>query len=240
MIFAEKDDTKGVYKIAELLMYAVEVTPNPSFPLFCSHPFTSSVQIPKLIKGSPQFDKMYDLTKKEDFREWAQSVLNILKNQNIKGIFCQVDKPYRLAFLKYSKEYLTRETFSELFGEAWVISENPNGDVNVNLKELVVWYKNADKRYLMSKEDFAVWESLPDTITVYRGVGVGRKPNGLSWTQNKEKAEWFAHRFDRNGKVGYIQKAVISKSEAFAYFNSRGEEEIVVNTQSIKDKIIKL
>lgn len=56
-----------------------------------------------------------------------------------------------------------------------------------------------------------------------------RNPHGLSWTTDYSKAEWFAHRYDTGSEEGYILKADISRSNILAYFDSRGESEVVVN-----------
>lgn len=151
-----------------------------------------------------------------------------------------MNKPYRLAFLKYIFPYLTKKTFSELFGEIWVESENPNDDINVSLRELVLWFRNADKKALMGEDDYKTWENLPETMELYRGVGVGRKQYGLSWTSNKEKAKWFAHRFDTVDDIGYVQKVIVPRKDMLAYFQSRGEEEVVVDTFKIKKNIEKI
>jgi hypothetical protein len=47
----------------------------------------------------------------------------------------------------------------------------------------------------------------------------------LSWTLDRERAEWFANRFDQKGIV--IEKA-IGKEEIVAYFSGRGDQEIIV------------
>ena len=109
-------------------------------------------------------------------------------------------------------------------------SENPNGDVNVSLRTFVKWFRRADKKLLMTDEDYKVYRDLPSTFRVYRGVAVGRNPKGLSWTRNLSTAEWFAKRFDTKDKKGFIQTAVISRSDALAYFNTRGEDEIVADS----------
>lgn len=236
-MFASVDDIKGVRDTAKLLCRAVEIKPHPTVPFLCSHPYTQNTSFPVWESGSNAPARILELTNPKDYEEWEKMVFEKVDNMSIGGVFALTDKPYRLTLLKYIKEYLTRETFSELFGEAWVMTENPNGDVNCSLAELARWFKQADKRKLMDEKEFAVWEQLPEEFVVYRGVAVGRKPMGLSWTRNIETAKWFASRFDRNGKVGYVQKATIKKKFAYAYFNGRGEDEVVVDSAKIKEFI---
>ena len=238
MTFSETDNQKEVYNIAKLLMDAVPITPNERIPVFCSHPFTDFIYTPQI--NNNKIDKTWNLTNQEDFEEWRTAILQRLEQSEIRSMFYITSKAYRLTFLKYAQPYLTKQTFSELFGDIWVTSENPNDDVNVSLRELVNWFRNTDKKFLMDEKGYATWEALPETMELYRGVGISRKQYGLSWTTNLEKAEWFAHRFDREGQYGYVQKAIVSKKDMLACFQSREEEEVVVDTFKIKKMIEKV
>ena len=105
------------------------------------------------------------------------------------------------------------------------MSENPNNDVNVPLKEMVKHFKYCDKSHLMTADELDVYNSMPDEFDVYRGVSIGRVKEGFSWTRDKEKALWFANRFGK----GYLLKAHVKKTDVFAYYNRRDEDEYVVN-----------
>ena len=150
-------------------------------------------------------------------------------------MFNYIRKQYKLTFLRDTKQYLSSKDFANLFREAWITSENPNDDVNVKIRTLVSWYKNSNKKYLMEEDDFNVYNNLEDEFTIYRGVGINRNPKGLSWTMNKEKAQWFANRFGGNG---YIETAKINKKDVLAYFNSRGEEEIVADVYKLNISVL--
>lgn len=65
-------------------------------------------------------------------------------------------------------------------------------------------------------------------------------PDGLSWTENLSTAIWFASRFNTDKDKGYIQKAVIDKSRALAYFNTRDEDELVVDTTGLQYEILEI
>ena len=229
-------DLQAVKQVAKSLFNVVPVEPHPKFgAIVLSHPFTESgiVIFPSKKNSEP---KMTDITEnKEDFEEWKQWCFSRIDNApSIHKVFSLVCKAYRLTFLKFAKPYIDKEEFSELFAEAWVNSENPNMDVNVSLKEATKWFKEADKKHLMDKDEYKVWEELPEKFVVYRGVGENRTPHGLSWTTHRETAEWFANRWN---KKGYVEKANIEKKHALAYFNGRGEDEVVVDVFAIKDRI---
>ena len=82
----------------------------------------------------------------------------------------------------------------------------------------------------MEEGDYKRYLSLPDELTVYRGV----KPKGevlaLSWTLSKKKAEWFANRFQSDGTV---YRAKIPREHVLAYFNCRSEQEVVLNYRKL-------
>lgn len=139
-----------------------------------------------------------------------------------------IRESYQLGFLKNIVSALSQTDLSQLLSMIWVNIENPNQDINASVSEIVRWFKKADKQSLMNQEDYEVYCNLSECFSVYRGVAVGRNPNGLSWTRNLNRAEWFAHRFDRKEQQGYVRDATIFKRDVLAYFNTRGEEEIVV------------
>jgi hypothetical protein len=121
-----------------------------------------------------------------------------------------------------------------VIGDAWSDSENIWKFSN---DWLMLWQTKSRKRHLvMDKEDLAVWRSLPDRLTIYRGVGSENDWDaeeeciwGLSWSLDRQQAVWFAHRSASGRKCPFIATASIRKRHCFAYFDGRKESEIVVN-----------
>ena len=75
--------------------------------------------------------------------------------------------------------------------------------------------------------------ALPERVTVYRGVNAYSEPSGLSWTLDRERAEWFARRFperpDYPGLVfSYVITGRVLRGRIIALFNARQESEVVV------------
>ena len=155
------------------------------------------------------------------------------EESSVHGIWWMIQKAYRLLFFKHINAYLSQDDYGYLLRDAWVASENPNGDPNVDIPLIVSWFRNADKRVLMSRSDYEIWQELPNRFIAYRGVAVGRVEKGLSWTRSLQTAYWFAHRFDGTDK-GYILKTEVQKRKALAFFNNRGEDEVVLCTRGLK------
>ena len=76
----------------------------------------------------------------------------------------------------------------------------------------------------MTEDERKVLSNLPDFITIYRGYTPGKNKQGISWTLDKDKANWFANRFSSNGKV---RRKQISKRDVFAFLDGRNEKEII-------------
>lgn len=196
------------------------------------HPFIHSCVL--YIDGE-YFDIISNPEKLNDYIKYMEKQID---DSDLVKVYMLVKKAYRLSFLKYCEPYLSEKDLAEYFADAWVSSENPNQDANCPIHYLVKMFKKCDKKHLMTEEDYKVYESLPDIFPIYRGVAVGRNPKGLSWTQNKKTAQWFAHRFDKKDKKGYTQKAMAKKEDVLAYFNTRGEDEIVYNSNKLQISIL--
>ena len=193
-------------------------------PVICvHHPFISSC----ILFINNEFVNIIE--NPEKLQEYNEYIEEEIDDSNLYEVYCLLRAPYRLVFLKYCKSFLSSKDLAQLFADAWVSTENPNQDVNCSISYLTKMFKKCDKKYLMTEEDYKVYEQLPETITLYRGVAVGRNPDGLSWTKNISTAKWFAHRFDTEDNTGYIQMTVAKKKDILAYFNTRNEDEIVYN-----------
>jgi len=81
----------------------------------------------------------------------------------------------------------------------------------------------------MSDEARAMFDSLPDVVTVYRGCDEAFK-DGVSWTTNRERAEYFAAggRYVRPSRPVIVTGRIEKYSPHFYYCdNTRREAEIV-------------
>lgn len=207
--------------------------------IIISHPFSNS----GFVGGQDENGKLKMLNvveNEDDYKQWRDRVFHGIDKFTIKQImFRLINNPYYLTWLSMIKDSLSLKDFSELFGEIWVSQENPNGDINVPIQESITWFKEADKKYLMNKHDYKIYSDLPDKIELYRGVSPGRNLYGLSYTREYGKARWFQDRFTTDADKGYLIKIIANKEDVLAYFNTRGEEEIVLDTSLYLDEIYK-
>ena len=203
-------------------------------PVFIMHPFFESRFV--MNNRGETFDIFEDTNK---FSALIEQYKTELKSASLDKIFAIMMAKYHLAYLKYAKPHMSKNDFEKYLAFAWVHSENPNKDINVSISELIKWFRNSDKNNLMEADEQKYYDSLPETVEIYRGVAVGRaESEGLSWTCNYDTAKWFSERFDRDDEKGYIIKAKIHKEDIFAYFNGRDEDEVLCDSSKIFDKEI--
>lgn len=178
-------------------------------------------------------DAMTDITTPEGFAAVAKQVeKDIDRIDDVLGCVNILRRSYYLTFLKFAKESLSLTDFSILLGKFWTEEENPNGDVNVPVSLSARWFETADKQALMDEDEYDIYKSLPETFTVYRGVTPGRNPDGMSWTRDLSKADWFSRRFGE----GYVLEGVANKKDILAFFSRRGEEEVVIEAGKVENK----
>lgn len=226
----KKTNITSVKETAKAFLY-LEPQVISSIPMFVDHPYFSS-RVTMTKSG-----ELVDIIDNPDaLKTVRKGILDTLDKGDLITPFCLIQEKYHLVFLKYIKQYLTKKDFSRRLAEAWITSENPNQDINVSVNELIQWFKQADRDYLMSKEEREYFDALPEIVEIYRGVAVGRaEQKGLSWTCNYDTAKWFSERFNRGDERGYILKGKIHKEDIFAYFNGRNEDEICCNSSKVFD-----
>lgn len=222
-------DLNNLKEMAITLAYAVPITPNKDFPFICVHPFTDST-VCFLKNGTP-----CDLTSEPEKELWLTELKKVIMSiKNFSTLWIMIGNNWKLTYLKYTKNYFSKSEFANYLADAWVLAENPNTDVNCSHETLIKWFRNADKKSLMEKDDYDIWINFPDSLKIYRGVGVSRNEKGLSWTFDKDEATWFAQRFNYSNQHGHLLEGVIEKKNILAYFNTRGEKEVLADYTKIE------
>src|SRR5262245_35452671 len=81
-----------------------------------------------------------------------------------------------------------------------------------------------EKHQAMDDEEQAALARLPKTINVWRGIGERGRP-GLSWTLNRDRGVWFAHR--GMGNKPRLLHGKVYRRNVHALLLGRKEDEIV-------------
>lgn len=140
-------------------------------------------------------------------------------------------KPYRLFFYKETKRYASEEDAGAFLTNVWRAVENPNAEVNETMFQKLKMFKEISQEYLMDEEELKKFYELPEIVTVFRGLqGPRTKIKALSWTLDKDKAEWFANRWKKGNGV---YQATINKKYIIACFEY--ESEVIVDYRRLEN-----
>lgn len=169
-------------------------------------------QVPLWSNGSAN---AYYLQKKKDL-EIA------LAEKNFNRVVYLHERPYRLQAFIQIAHHLSNTKYWSILSGIWTDTENQWQNLE-QWKELLSANRSS-RHYLMDESEVQLLNSLPELVTIYRGCVKGLNENGLSWTLDKAKAEFFANRFS---KGGIILEREIPKSEIIAVLTGRGESEVI-------------
>lgn len=143
------------------------------------------------------------------------------------------ERPYRIEAFEEIESRLTNKEYWELLGDIWTDTEN-------YWQAADKWHelfssKRAQRKYLMSAEERNHLLSLPNSVTVHRGFSVNGAEKSLSWTTSLEKASWFATRLTMDGERPRIATTTVDRDQIIAYKNERGEDEVIILPENLRD-----
>lgn len=142
------------------------------------------------------------------------------------------ERPYRLdAFLDISW-HLDGPRYWELLGQVWSDTENSWQNIDRWREALSA---DAEGREMMSDKDVRCVFDLPPEkgglapeTRIYRGYRFDDALDGFSWTLDKARAWWFAHRLRQDDHPSpKIASGFVAREHVIAYITSRDEQEIV-------------
>ena len=147
-------------------------------------------------------------------------------------IFRIIRKQYWGEFFKDVADYIYGgdKEYGRLLSNIWYFT----GDEKLKLSDddWCMLFRKANKRCLMDKDEYKIYESLPDMVTLYRG-SINENAKALSYTTEHDIAKWFALRYTKKGDTSYIIKTTIPKSAIFMF--CEGENECVVDAHMIEN-----
>lgn len=190
--------------------------PVPELPFLVRHPyFQNNVTV------LPHSNQLIDIIQDEEALQKVSKLMQeqIEKSKSVMKIFMLLLPQYRLTFFKYVNQYLSDEDFKDMLLYSWIMVEKPSNDANVTQSEILKWFRQLN--YV---------SNLSGVVEIYRGVTDESGRNGISWTLNKEKAEWFANRFKENG---IVYRAKVKASNILYYIDDRDEDEIIVDPKKL-------
>lgn len=196
--------------------------------MFITHPMFESVFV-----FNPKTEEMFNLFLEPDkYKTLLKDYADAIMGYDLCKIFISIRPQYKIPFFKHCCDYLSEQDFAKYLIECYTSCEVTSDTTNVSKKELLSYFKKADKQYLMDEEELGVLADLPNKVTIYRGIRDKKYINEMSWTLSLEQARWFANRFDTKG---YVYKCTINKSYILCYNSGRGEQEIIIDSSKLKN-----
>lgn len=212
----------------------LDIQPTKMSPMVVKHPFTDS-GIVGIWDGDGNLVAANLLDDPGALNAWrAQWGRQIDEARTAFELLIMITKSYQLGFLKCAAPLLSEQDAALFLSQAWISTEAPNDDPNLSKRELLSLFRAIDPQKLMDEEEYGLFHSLEDVVTVYRGVTGYNAKNikTLSWTLDRDTAEWFAHRYGENGTV---YEAQIGKEHIHAVFLGRNEAEVIVDPKNLMD-----
>lgn len=146
-------------------------------------------------------------------------------------IFVCYERPWRIQAIQQYADRMSDAEFWEAVGHAWQDSENI-WEAEDDWLDLLDCGRPEQSR-MMEDEEREKLALMPEEFRVYRGFYMRSRQEALSWTVNRSKAEWFAQRLLPPGAVPRVAEGLVRRDNVIAYFDGRGEEEIVVQPDNV-------
>jgi hypothetical protein len=148
-----------------------------------------------------------------------------------------LSRPWRWWVLKGLLQHyaLDRDIFWPLFLQWWSDCESnlARGWLPGTLNCARIWSSPYE---FLEPDDKKFFDELPERIIVFRGKPPGRHIGiGMSWTTDREVAEWFSLRF--NGTSGVLLAGHVRKASIITAIASRNESEILVFPRYVHGRI---
>jgi hypothetical protein len=125
-------------------------------------------------------------------------------------------------FLRVAEEIENDTSYWQMAATVWIASGR--SDDNLDKWREIFSSTRRNRHKMMKKKDRKSWRSLPRVFTAYRASRKGEDISRMiSWTIDKSIADKFAKTWVRN-----VVSKTFKKTEVIAYFDRRGEKEILV------------
>jgi len=212
--FFGEDNTNPAFLLPELRDYYEETSslgmPILRHPLVYQVPFFYSWKIAN-----------------QSYLEKQKRITELLVQKDPDRALWLYEKPYRLSILYvwWRAKIVTDAQLKEILPEAWTNAEFP---FQCQYRKILAMFRRTG--YVTDAPDHHPPES---EVYIFRGC-LPKHKNGLSWTFNPRKADWFAHRLNKKN-TGRVYRAHIPKEGVLGIFLGRNEDEVVVDPKLLYD-----
>lgn len=136
-------------------------------------------------------------------------------------------------FIKYFHDIPDKDKY-DIFRNVYQKSEYNFRQLEPDFLENVFSYRRESKKWVKNMKLLRTKVVSDGWLVVYRGEGSKSSSieDALSWSLDKETAEFFANRFD---ETGVLYQAKVHIDNVLDYIDERNEEEVLVDFQDLTD-----
>ena len=148
-----------------------------------------------------------------------------MKNKHAMEI-CRINSSHRLSYFIEIRHKLKDIEYWTILGFLWSMAHWPSESLN---DWIYLFSSDRPKRHkLMSLKEQKIFNELPEKVKIYRGHDKDHL-DGLSWSLDKNIAEFFAYRYvRRKSDCDFIvTEKTVPKEDIVCYLNDRKENEVI-------------
>jgi hypothetical protein len=134
------------------------------------------------------------------------------------------DMPAILVYACAHGQLLPKEVAKGL-ADAWTMCEWPRQAMESKYWRIIFGMALDDHEFIKDNGEIGLHSELEPTLTLWRGA-MPEYREGMSWTDDRDLAKWFATRLNFSG---CLYEITIPNDAILANFNNRGEREFVVD-----------
>lgn len=175
-----------------------------------------------LVISVPYFELLNKMLN-EKLREKRAALHDALDKGKWASVIWLHERPYRVAAFWAIRKKMDDPTYWRLLQQVLIDTENQWQNKR-RIRSLLTTKRRGSSHQMMDEEEQRAFDELPSLITIYRGC-MSKNQRGFSWTLSRDRAVWFAKRFDRTGPR--VVSALIAKRDVLALLLGRGEQEVL-------------
>ena len=199
--------------------------------------FGQTIKHPLLFWIGPVTPNMVDYINK-GIEAKRETLDRAFKDKNWSRYIYAHERPYRIDAFEEVMDEMTDEQYWENLSSIWVDSESIG--MEAERWRGLLQSNRGSREFFMNADEKEEFSTLPERFTVYRGYSRGDKEEfGMSWSTDRNVAEWFARRFSNDRQDIIVEELEVSKDGVFAYMTRRGEAEIILDMRDAKKKLTK-
>ena len=142
---------------------------------------------------------------------FQKKVQEAIDDKHWDSVLALLPQQERLKWLSENSDLIDDDNkFYDLLKFSWVQTEFPSSGFYGYWDLVQLFYDRNNPKSMMNEEELEVYSNFPDVVTLYRGVRVEDELDeeniGLSFTYDKEQAEWFCKKVFKVGKAQRLKK----------------------------------